>query len=139
MAPLPHDLYRRLAAAKMFIDENYRYPINLERISGQAFLSRFHFHRLFTQTYRKTPHQYLSRLRLEAAKTLLEKEGISVGEVCDRVGFESPGSFSSLFRKRVGHSPQQYRQMARLRQQRQKEEPKRFVPHCFTEQFGVGR
>lgn len=135
---LTTDLYQRIATAKVFIDENYHAPIDLEQIAGQAFLSRFHFHRLFSRIYRKTPHQYVTQVRLEAAKILLAKEGISITEVCNSIGFESLGSFSTLFSKQSGYSPQYYRNIAWLKKKLAKEQPKRFVPHCFIEQYKLG-
>ncbi len=132
---LTTDIYQRIVAAKVYIDDNYYEPIDLEQISQQAFISRFHFHRLFRQVYKKTPHQYLTQTRLEAAKILLAKEGISVTDVCNSIGFESLGSFSSLFRKQSGYSPQYYRNIAWLKKKLSKEQPKRFIPHCFIEQY----
>lgn len=132
---LTTDIYQRIVAAKVFIDENYHEQIDLEQISQQAFLSRFHFHRIFTQVYKKTPHQYLTQTRLDAAKVMLTKEGISLTDVCNSIGFESLGSFSSLFRKQSGHSPQYYRNIAWLKKKLAEEQPKRFIPHCFIEQF----
>jgi AraC-like DNA-binding protein len=129
------DIYQRIVAAKIYIDENYQEDINLEQISKKAYLSRFHFHRLFTHIYKKTPHQYITQTRMEAAKILLAKEGISITDVCNSIGFESLGSFSSLFRKHNGYSPQYYRNIAWLKKKLAKEQPKRFVPHCFIEQF----
>ena len=135
---LTTDIYQRIARAKVFIDKNYHTSIDLEQIARQAFLSRFHFHRLFTRIYKKTPHQYVTQIRLEAAKVLLAKEGISIADVCNSIGFESHGSFSSLFSKQSGYSPQYYRNIAWLKQKLAKEQPKRFVPHCFIEQYKVG-
>jgi AraC-like DNA-binding protein len=135
---LTQDIYQRIIAAKVFIDENYDKPIDLDQISKQALLSRFYFHRLFTRVYKKTPHQYVTQIRLEAAKVLLTKEGISITDVCNMIGFESPGSFSSLFSKQSGYSPQYYRNIAWLKKKLSKEQPKRFVPHCFIEQYKVG-
>ena len=112
---LSSEIYQRIVIAKVYIDENYHESIDLEQISKKAYLSRFHFHRLFTRIYRKTPHQYLTQKRLEAAKTLLAKEGISITDVCNQIGFESLGSFSSLFRKESGYSPQYYRNIAWLK------------------------
>ena len=114
--PYTQDIYERVVSAKMFMDDNFHEPLDLEQISQQAFLSRFHFHRLFTRIYRKTPHQYLTLLRLQKAKTLLEKEGISITEVCNSIGFESLSSFSILFRKESGYAPQYYRNLAHLKQ-----------------------
>ena len=45
--PIAENLYERIVAAKVFIDENFHEAINLDDISQKAFLSRFHFHRLF--------------------------------------------------------------------------------------------
>jgi AraC-like DNA-binding protein len=83
------DIYQRVVSAKIFMDDNLQEAIDLGQISKQAYLSRFHFHRIFTRVYRKTPHQYLTEKRLTRAKTLLAKEGISIAEVCNSVGFES--------------------------------------------------
>jgi AraC-like DNA-binding protein len=128
------DIYQRIVSAKIFIDENYQEPIDLGEISQQAFLSRFHFHRLFTKIYRRTPHQYLIQKRLDKAKDLLSQNR-PVTEVCSEVGFESIGSFSVLFKKEIGFAPTYYRNMAWLKKQKQKEQPKKFIPHCFIESY----
>src|SRR5262245_52643702 len=99
------DIYQRIIAAKLYIDENYHEPIGLDDISKNACLSRFHFHRLFTKIYKVTPHQYLTQKRIDKAKDLLGKEELSVTEVCNNVGFESIGSFSTLFKKEIGFPP----------------------------------
>ncbi len=104
----------------------------MKGISERAFLSRFHFHRLFTKIYCKTPHQYLTRKRIDRAKILLSQNK-TVTEVCNEVGFESIGSFSVLFKKEIGFAPQYYRNMAWLKKQEQKEQPKKAIPHCFIE------
>jgi AraC-like DNA-binding protein len=131
---LTREIYQRIATAKVYIDENYHESIDLEEISQQAFLSRFHFHRLFTKIYRSTPHQYLTRKRLDKAKDLLA-ENKPVSEVCNEVGFESIGSFSVLFKKEIGFAPQYYRNMAWLKKQKTKEQPKAFIPHCFIQSY----
>lgn len=136
--PIAEELYERIVAAKVFIDENYHEPIGLEEISQKAFLSRYHFHRLFLQVYKKTPHQYLTLKRIEKAKDLLS-ENKTVSDVCNEVGFESLGSFSILFKKEIGFAPTYFRNMAWLKKQQAKEQPKRFVPHCFVETYKMDR
>jgi AraC-like DNA-binding protein len=131
---LTTDIYQRIAAAKIYIDENYQEPIDLDIISQQAFLSRFHFHRLFRRVYRHTPHQYLTRKRMDKAKDLLA-DNKPVTEVCNEVGFESIGSFSVLFKKEIGFAPTYYRNMAWLKKQQAKEQPKSVIPHCFIEGY----
>jgi AraC-like DNA-binding protein len=128
------DIYQRIVAAKVYIDENYHEPIDLDIISQQAFLSRFHFHRIFRQVYRHTPHQYLTRKRLDKAKDLLAANK-PVMEVCNEIGFESIGSFSILFKKEIGFAPQYYRNMAYKKKMEQAAQPKKAIPHCFFESY----
>src|SRR5215216_8141485 len=132
--PLTSQLYARIVAAKLCIDKNYQEPISLEDISQNAFLSRFHFHRLFSAVYKTTPHQYLTRKRIDKAKDLLS-ENMPITQVCNAVGFESLGSFSGLFKKEIGFAPTFYRNMAWLKKQKAVEQPKAFIPHCFIESY----
>ena len=120
------DLYRRLCRARDFIDHCYDHPLKLDQISSQACFSRYHFLRLFRLAFDKTPHQYLIEKRIEKAKELLRANELRVTDVCFEVGFQSLGSFSSLFRKFVGHPPIAYRE-----QSRQRQTAKRQIPGCF--------
>jgi AraC-like DNA-binding protein len=134
---LTTDIYQRIVTAKVYIDENYQEPIDLEKVSKHAFLSRFHFHRLFKQVYKRTPHQYITQKRLDRAKHLLANNK-PVTEVCNEIGFESIGSFSVLFKKEIGFAPQYYRNMAYKKKMEQLDQPKKAIPHCFIEKFKMG-
>jgi transcriptional regulator GlxA family with amidase domain len=83
--------------------------IELQAMARAACFSKFHFLRLFRQAYGETPRRYLSRLRLERARTLLETTDRSVTEICLDVGYESPASFSLAFARYAGAPPQRYR------------------------------
>src|SRR5690348_9471033 len=131
---LSTEVYKRIVTAKCFIDENFSEDLDLEQISQKAFLSRFHFHRLFRQVYKRTPHQYLTRKRLDKARDLLS-ENKAVTDVCNEVGFESIGSFSILFKKEIGFAPQYYRNMAYKKKMERQAEPKKAIPHCFIEGY----
>jgi AraC-like DNA-binding protein len=120
------DTLKRLGRAREFIDHCYDHPLSLDQISEKACFSRYHFLRLFRQAFNQTPHQYLIERRIEKAKELLKGDGLRVTDVCFEVGFQSLGSFSSLFQKRVGHPPITYREKARAT-----ELAKRQVPGCF--------
>jgi len=121
------DLYRRLLRARRFIDDSYNMPIDLDQISSAACLSRYHFLRLFREVFNRTPHQYLTERRIEKAKELLSEGGLTVTDVCFEVGFESLGSFSSLFHKHVGYPPIAYRALVYERRRA----PARQIPACF--------
>lgn len=135
---LTNDIYERIVAAKLFMDQHFHEPINLDGISGRAYFSRFHFHRLFSRIYRKTPHQYLTRKRLDKAQELLSQNR-AVTDVCNEVGFESIGSFSVLFKKEVGIGPQHYRNMQLMKKQQAKVQPKTFIPHCFIQGYKLDK
>ncbi|HEV9035662.1 MAG TPA: AraC family transcriptional regulator [Puia sp.] len=131
--PIAPDIYRRIVSAKLYIDGNFRERLDLDRLAREACLSRYHFHRLFTRIYRVTPHQYLTRKRIEAAQLGLAGQARTVTEVCNDVGFESIGSFSSLFKKEIGHAPASYRSLTHGRNRQVKDSPRSFIPHCFIE------
>ena len=103
------DIYRRLCRARSYIDNHYNLTLDLAQISRQAFFSPYHFLRLFKQNFNRTPHEYLIQKRIEKAKELLSVGECTVTEVCWEVGFQSLGSFSSLFHKWVGYPPTVYR------------------------------
>lgn len=103
------ELDKRLSQARNFIEKNIDKPISLSQAADVACLSIHHFLRLFKQVFGETPHQYLTRKRIERAKDLLLTTPISVTDICQSVGFKSPGSFSWLFRRHVGYSPEGFR------------------------------
>jgi AraC-like DNA-binding protein len=98
-----------LLRARDLIDRDYAEPLDLEAMAAEAGYSRFHFARAFNTAYGETPRAYLTRRRIERAKTLLRTANLSVTEVCLVVGFSSLGSFSKRFRELVGQSPSEYR------------------------------
>jgi AraC-like DNA-binding protein len=126
-------LYKRIVQAKLFIDHNFAQAIDLNNISGEASFSKFHFIRLFKSIYGKTPHQYLTQVRIENAKQLLQKE-ISVTETCFAVGFDSLSSFTALFRRYAKLSPSIYQQQFMQKQVLIKSKPLQFIPACFANQ-----
>ena len=113
---------QRLGRARDFIDHCYDHPLSLDQISEKACFSRYHFLRLFRQAFNKTPHQYLIERRIEKAKELLGDDDLRVTDVCFEVGFQSLGSFSTLFHKTVGQAPLTYRERVQAKRQ---------VPGCF--------
>ena len=124
----------RLERVRGLIDRHFNARLDLERMAREACLSRYHFLRSFKEQFGETPHRYLTRRRLERARELLRSGDHSVTEVCFEVGFESLGSFSSLFRRTTGESPDRYRrrlwQLGELRAA-----DTSAVPWCFANAF----
>ena len=123
--------YKDLAHARDFMRHAYQRPINVSDISAQANLSPYHFLRVYKQTFHETPHEFLTRLRIERAKTLLAKGTHNVTEACFEVGFSSLGSFSTLFARRVGLSASDYRRYVRSGIAVPRTVRSLFVPTCF--------
>ena len=98
-----------LRRARDLIDRDYADPLDLDAMAREAGYSRFHFARGFAEAYGETPRAYLTRRRIERAKSLLRSANLSVTEVCVLVGFSSLGSFSARFRELDGRSPSDYR------------------------------
>jgi AraC-like DNA-binding protein len=116
----------------------YGRPVSLPDVAAQANLSPFHFLRVYKRAYGETPHEFLTRLRIERAKTLLARGSHNVSEACFEVGFSSLGSFSNLFAYRVGLPPSEYRRYARSMISVPSTVRTLFVPSCFfTTLYGV--
>lgn len=128
-------LYKRIVQAKLFIDKNYASKVDVTNISEQAHFSKFHFIRLFKKIYAQTPHQYLTRVRIEKAIQLLRAER-PVSEVCYAVGFDSLSSFGRLFKRVAGITPSAFLQEQQQIKSQILATPLRFVPGCFVYQNG---
>jgi AraC-like DNA-binding protein len=107
---LPEHYYVCARQSKAFMDKRYNEKIGLAEIAEAAFMSRFHYIRIFQQVYGVTPRQYLRDLRVGKAKELL-KQGHAVTDVCFAVGYESVPTFSKVFKRGAGYSPRIYQEL----------------------------
>jgi AraC-like DNA-binding protein len=126
--------YKRLCRARDFIACAHDRQVQLRDMAKAAGLSPYHFLRLFRRAMGETPHAYLTRVRLEHAKTVLARGG-SVTEACFDVGFASVGSFSALFAREVGVAPSAYGRRMRAFAQLPHGLARPFVPYCFVERY----
>lgn len=101
--------HQQIRRARLLLEQSYDTPITIEDLSRAVALSPYYLIRAFKHTYRQTPHQYLIQQRIAKAKELLRNTTLPVTEICIAVGFESLGSFSTLFSKVAGISPSAYR------------------------------
>jgi AraC family transcriptional regulator len=102
---------KKLRLVLDFIDANYASDLGLSELATVAGMSTFHFAREFKRTTGATPHQYLIKLRIERAKTLLSGSEMSLVDVGFKAGFSHQSHFTRLFRKLTGTTPQSYRLM----------------------------
>jgi AraC family transcriptional regulator len=103
---------RRLRRAIEFMHDNCERELSLAEIAAAAYLSAFHFARLFKKITGATPHAYLAALRLERARRLLAETDLSITEVGARVGYASQSHFTKVFREATGWTPRAFRQAA---------------------------
>jgi AraC family transcriptional regulator len=87
-------------------------PLSLEEMAEIACLSPFHFNRVFRSITDIPPGEFLSSLRMDAAKRLLLTTSLSVTDICFELGYTSLGTFTTRFKQLVGLSPLLLRQMA---------------------------
>ena len=88
-------------------------PLTLQEMSRVAYISPYHFNRIFHHITGIPPNKFLYALRLETAKRLLLTTNTSVTNVCFDVGYNSLGTFIRRFTGLVGLSPSHFRSLAR--------------------------
>ncbi|HEX3272168.1 MAG TPA: helix-turn-helix transcriptional regulator [Ktedonobacterales bacterium] len=106
-----------LQTARTLLDGSCDAPLPLEQLAARLGVSRYHLIRAFRRAWGVTPHQYRTLRRIERAQALLANSDLTVTEICFAVGFQSPGSFSALFRRATGQAPHAWREHIRRRDQ----------------------
>lgn len=105
---------RRLRRAVEFIHDNYSRDLPLEEIAEIAYLSEYHFSRLFKQVIGVSPHAYLASIRLERARSMLTETMLPISEIAATVGYQSQSHFTRVFKGATGLTPRAYRDATEL-------------------------
>lgn len=92
-----------------YIEEHYASGLSIEQVSALFNTGKRNFIRRFKAATHNTPLEYLQRVRVEAAKKVLENERCSLDEVMDRTGYEDIKTFRMVFKRLTGLSPRDYR------------------------------
>lgn len=100
---------RRIRRAVELMHAHLAEDLPLEELAAAAYLSPFHFSRLFKKLTGTTPHAYLAALRTAQARTLLAGTDYSITEIAARVGYTSPSHFTKAFRESTGLTPRAFR------------------------------
>ena len=94
--------------AKQYIDENYMKELTLDDVSRVVNISSYYFSKIFKEETGENFIDYLTRLRIEAAKSLLKTTDKSMKEISAEVGYSDPNYFSRNFKKYTGKTPTDY-------------------------------
>lgn len=92
-----------------YIDKNYEKPLVINVLAEKFNMSARTFIRKFTTLTGNTPLEYIQRVRMEAAKRLLEKGKLTVEQVCMETGYADFGFFRNIFKRLTGLTPQEYK------------------------------
>ncbi|WP_285765840.1 bifunctional transcriptional activator/DNA repair enzyme AdaA [Peribacillus sp. SI8-4] len=93
-----------------WLDHHFCESLTLNKIADISHGSPYHLQRTFKRVKGMTPTEYIQRLRIDRACSLLESSGQSVADIGLAVGFSSTPYFMTLFKKKMGTTPMGYRQ-----------------------------
>jgi transcriptional regulator GlxA family with amidase domain len=99
----------QILAVQKLIEENFDQDYPYKKLASKFGMSRRTFERRFKAATGDTPLVYLQRVRVEAAKRLLESQKLSFDEITYQVGYEDSSTFRKIFLKQTGLRPKEYR------------------------------
>ncbi|MBB6634924.1 response regulator transcription factor [Cohnella thailandensis] len=95
--------------SKAYIRQRFAEELSLEDVANHVHLNPFYFSKVFKQHVGETFIDYLTGVRIDKAKQLIEEDRLSLKEVCYEVGYKDPNYFSRVFKKVTGVAPSEYR------------------------------
>jgi two-component system response regulator YesN len=98
-----------LQKAKAYIQEHFAEPITVQTVADHVFLSPEWLSTLFKKNAGMTFLDYVTHLRMEKAKALLQDVSLKIYQISSEVGYRDTVYFSKLFRKKFGCTPKEYR------------------------------
>ncbi|MGF7144463.1 two-component system response regulator YesN [Anaerotaenia torta] len=96
---------------KEIIEREYSENISIQSIADRIFLSPTYLCAVFKQETGQTINQYITHIRIEAAKRMLEDSSVRLADIGCLVGYIEPSYFSKIFKKYTALTPKEYRQM----------------------------
>jgi AraC family transcriptional regulator len=104
------DFYKEsIQKAIQFLEENAANRIQLQDVADYAFLSPFHFHRIFKTYTHTTTKQYLTRIRLEKAAHLMQYQNVDIAQIAFEVGYDNYETFNRAFKAYFDKTPSQFK------------------------------
>lgn len=104
-----HEIFRRLCRGRDFLRATAEQAPSLTDAARSACLSPFHFQRCFRAVFRESPHEFVTRCRMDRARRMITHSHLPITEIAAAMGYESFGAFSRAFRLRFGAPPSHFR------------------------------
>jgi transcriptional regulator GlxA family with amidase domain len=96
---------------KAYMSEHLESSILIETLASVVSLSASHFSRAFKESFGKTPHAYLTRLRVERAQEMMITTREPLSQIALDCGLADQSHLSRVFRRDVGYTPSAWRRM----------------------------
>ncbi len=109
----PADETSPVAKVQAHVMANIRHSFTVKQLADVAGMSARNFARIFVQDTGVTPHEFVERARMDAARKLLESSGAALKTVAYDCGFGTADRMRIVFTKRIGATPKQYRERFR--------------------------
>lgn len=100
---------QRIKKVIQYIHQDIAVNYTIEELANVACLSTTQFKHLFNKDVQLSPFKYLTKLRMEKARTLLTNTDMPVSRIAEEVGFSNPSSFTRSFNGYFGLPPKSYR------------------------------
>ncbi|OAQ41762.1 hypothetical protein A5893_01205 [Pedobacter psychrophilus] len=102
---------RRIEEASIYIRENINADLSVKNISRKTGLNPNKLQNGFKYLFTTTMNEYITNIRLEQAKVLLQNNEYNVSAVVLAVGLESSSYFSKIFKKKFGITPKKFKKL----------------------------
>ncbi|MDD9174067.1 AraC family transcriptional regulator [Aliivibrio sp. S2TY2] len=110
---LPPNLQKRFKQALNVMHKELAVQSTWQQVAEQSSISRYHFHRQFSELFNETPGQYLIRMRLRIALNLLLNDTpCSVMDIAHNCGFSSSQALGKALKRELGVTAKQVRKMS---------------------------
>ncbi|MEE1006635.1 MAG: AraC family transcriptional regulator [Acutalibacteraceae bacterium] len=102
-------VHNAILPAIKHIESNYQNPkLSNAELAEKCNISEVYFRKIFTETYKTTPKQFIVEIRINKAKQLLSDGFLNIGAVAEECGFSNQYHFSRLFKEKTGLTPTEY-------------------------------
>lgn len=107
---MEHSRTEPITSVIAYIESHLAQKLDLDTVASAVHYSKYHLHRLFTQTLGITPHDYIQRRQLTQAAKLLVFSKKPILEIALIAGYESQQAFTGVFKSMYKQTPMEYRE-----------------------------